>query len=145
MSIETYRANIIEDWERYDQTVLQICLNFLEHWAKSNIANRRYSLHEMAFIGCTPMPKNQVPVMKAIQYLSGDRAPLIVNHFEFLDGTDATDEQVREAFNSGDGERLKQIVCKWSFTQSPNDSLNEILELIGDQPFEFWVCPDCDG
>jgi ABC-type iron transport system FetAB ATPase subunit len=55
--------------------------------------------------------------MHAIQYLSGDRTPILRPQFESLNGSIVTADKVKSALDKSNDEELQEIVCKWIFVQ----------------------------
>jgi hypothetical protein len=127
---QQYAANINEDWQD-DELIKCICLEILNFWEglqDSFFATLRkpYNFNAIKII-VNQKELSDHGLMRAIQYLSGDRTPLLLPVFEFLDGSNASNADVKAVIDCGDDEQLKQIVCKWVFKERNyynNDNCN---------------------
>jgi hypothetical protein len=117
---QQYAANINEDWQD-NELIKCICLEILNFWEglqDSFFASMQkpYNFNDIKII-VNQKESSDHDLMRAIQYLSGDRTPLLLPVFEFLDGLNASNADVKATIACGDDEQLKQIVCKWVFKE----------------------------
>lgn len=132
MDINTVRENIAEDWAS-DLLVQEVCLKLFDYGQSIEVTPETIS--EFGFgdlrsiVGEKP---TGIQLMKAIQYLCGDRSSVLVAVFTLQDGTHLSNEAAKaviegyklsgyELFHPATGTKLedpyKQVILKWHFQQ----------------------------